>query len=80
MATGQHLQAKGRSRPTPTSASGIFQPRPFAEPPNLESATTPELQTKVELGENSDRLSRIKISQPSREHPDFVNREKYDII
>ncbi|WP_254565430.1 DUF4157 domain-containing protein [Oscillatoria sp. HE19RPO] len=72
MASGQHLQAKGRSKPTPTSATGMFQPRPFAEPAIPKSATTSELQTKVELGENSDRLSRIEISPASTHQPKFA--------
>ncbi|WP_254565429.1 DUF4157 domain-containing protein [Oscillatoria sp. HE19RPO] len=69
MATGRHIQKKGPSNATPTPATGMFQPRPFAQTPKLKSTTTSELQTKVELGENSSRLSRMEISQPSNLQP-----------
>ncbi|MEB3828432.1 hypothetical protein [Phormidium sp. CCY1219] len=69
MGTEQHLQPKGRSKPTATSATRMFQVRPFAEPANVESTIAPELQTKAKSGENSDRLSRIEISQPSAIQP-----------
>lgn len=68
MAIRRYLYQKQRSNSTPTPATGMFQPRPFAQTPKLESPTTPDLQTKVE-GQNSDRLSRIEISQPSLIQP-----------
>jgi hypothetical protein len=43
----------------------MFKPRPFAQPAQTESATTPELQTQVESGEvGGDRLSRLDVSAP----------------
>lgn len=69
MTTGRHLHQQGKSYSTPTPATGMFQPRPFAQTSNLESTTTPDLQAKVELGQNGDRLSRIEISQPSLIQP-----------
>ncbi|MCT7973038.1 eCIS core domain-containing protein [Laspinema olomoucense] len=65
MATGRHIQKKGQSNTTQTPATGMLKPRPFAEPAQTESATTPELQTQVESGQvGGDRLSRLDVSAP----------------
>ncbi|MBO0349044.1 DUF4157 domain-containing protein [Phormidium pseudopriestleyi FRX01] len=59
MATGRHIQKKGQSNATPTSATGMFKPHPFAMP------AAPELQTKAEPGQvGGSRLSRIDVSAP----------------
>ncbi|HEY9835701.1 MAG TPA: hypothetical protein V6D27_02185, partial [Vampirovibrionales bacterium] len=63
MATGRQIQKKAQSHATPTPATGMFKPRPFAIP--AEPETTPELQTKAEpepVGGN--RLSRMDVSAP----------------
>ncbi|MCT7966857.1 DUF4157 domain-containing protein [Laspinema sp. D1] len=70
MATGRHIQKKGQSNTTQTPATGMLKPRPFAEPAQTESATTPELQTQVESGQvGGDRLSRLDISAPPSIQP-----------
>ncbi|MEB3828431.1 hypothetical protein [Phormidium sp. CCY1219] len=70
MAAGRQSEKKGRSRITPTPATGLFQPRPFAAPTEPQPAMTPEVQTLASptaLG--SDRLSRIEVSPPSAIQP-----------
>ncbi len=65
MATGKQIQKKGSSHFTPTPATGMFKPRPFAEPVQPEAAT-PEVQTKVELGNiGGDRLAGMQVSAPA---------------
>ncbi|AFY80783.1 eCIS core domain-containing protein [Oscillatoria acuminata] len=65
MATGRQIQKKGQSNATPTPATGMFKPRPFAMPAEPEAATAPELQTKTEPGQvGGSRLSRIDVSAP----------------
>ncbi len=65
MATGRQIQKKGPSSATPTSAKGMFKPRPFGMPPEPEAANAPELQTKAEPGQvTGSRLSRIDVSTP----------------
>ncbi|MCT7966855.1 DUF4157 domain-containing protein [Laspinema sp. D1] len=65
MASGRQIQKKGPSNSTPTSATGMFKLRPFAQAAEPEAATAPELQTKVEPGEmGGSRLSRIDFSAP----------------
>ncbi|MCT7948239.1 DUF4157 domain-containing protein [Ancylothrix sp. C2] len=62
MATGRQIQKKGQSKSTPTS--GMFQPRPFAEPAQPESVTAPE-QTQVEASQTGGNLlSRVTFSAP----------------
>jgi len=69
MATGKQIQKKGSSHFTPTPATGMFKPRPFAEPAQPEAAT-PEVQTKVELGNiGGDRLAGMQISAPAPIQP-----------
>ncbi|MCT7962264.1 DUF4157 domain-containing protein [Laspinema sp. D1] len=65
MASGRQIQKKGQSNSTPTSATGMFKPRPFAIPAEPEAVTAPELQTKAEPGQvGGSRLSRIDVSAP----------------
>ncbi len=65
MATGRQIQKKGQSHATPTPATGMFKPRPFAIPAEPETATTPEQQTKAEPGPvGGNRLSRINVAAP----------------
>lgn len=65
MATGRQIQKKRQSNATPTPATGMFKPRPFAMPAEPEVATAPELQTKVEPGQvGGSRLWRIDVSAP----------------
>ncbi|HEY9835305.1 MAG TPA: DUF4157 domain-containing protein, partial [Vampirovibrionales bacterium] len=65
MATGRQIQKKGQSHATPTPATGMFKPRPFAIPAEPETATTPEQQTKAEPGPvGGNRLSRMDVSAP----------------
>lgn len=69
MATGKQIQSKGSSHFTPTPATGMFKPRPFAEPAKPEAAT-PEVQTKVELGNTGgDRLAGMQVSAPAPIQP-----------
>jgi len=69
MATGKQIQKKGSSHFTPTPATGMFKPRPFAEPAQPEAAT-PEIQTKVELGNiEGDRLAGMQVSAPAPIQP-----------
>jgi len=69
MATGKQIQKKGSFHFTPTPATGMFKPRPFAEPAQPETAT-PEVQTKVELGNTGgDRLAGMQVSAPAPIQP-----------
>jgi Domain of unknown function (DUF4157)/Lipase (class 3) len=65
MANRTQIQKKGSSNFTPPAATGMFKPRPFAEPAQPEAAT-PEVQTKVELGNiGGDRLAGMQVSAPA---------------
>jgi hypothetical protein len=65
MATGRQIQKKGQSNATPTPATGMFKPRPFAMPAEPEATTATELQTKAEpVQVGGSRLSRIDVAAP----------------
>lgn len=63
MANERQIQQRKPSNSTPTPATGIFKPRPFAVPAEPQVVTAPELQTKAESGQvGESRLSRIDVS------------------
>jgi Domain of unknown function (DUF4157) len=69
MANRTQIQKKGSSHFTPPAATGMFKPRPFAETAKPEAAT-PEVQTKVELGNiEGDRLAGMQVSAPAPIQP-----------